>query len=74
MNRSMFKTLGKFAVGLTFAFALATTNVGCHKGGCEPCKTSKGCGAGCSKPCCAKVEKTSSPCPAGCAKPCCKKS
>ena len=61
MNRSMFKTLGKCVIGLSIAFALATTNIGCHKGGCEPCKTSK-------------AEKTSSPCPAGCTKPCCKKS
>ena len=70
MNRSMFKTLGKFAVGLTFAFALATTNVGCHKGGCDPCRTSKNCQPGCTKPCCKKVE---APCGTGCTKPCCKK-
>ena len=70
MNRSLLKTLGKVVVGISMALALSTTNLGCHKHGCEPCKTSKNCPAGCDKPCCKKV---SDPCPAGCTKPCCKK-
>ena len=74
MNRSMFKTLGKVILGLSFAFALSTVNLGCHKG-CDPCRTSKDpCKVGCAKPCCAKVERTVSPCAAGCTKPCCKRS
>lgn len=71
MNRSMFKTLGKIVLGLSFAFALSTVNLGCQKGGCEPCKTSKNCQPGCSKGCCKKAE--GAPCGGNCTKPCCKK-
>jgi hypothetical protein len=70
MNRSMFRTLGKVVLGLSFAFALSTMNLGCQKGGCEPCKTSKNCPPGCGKGCCKKAE---APCGSGCSKPCCKK-
>jgi|CXWL01.1.fsa_nt_gi hypothetical protein len=85
MNRSMFKTLGKVVIGLTLAFALATTNLGCQKGcGKEPCKTTKNCPPGCDKPGCKKGEKTEkteatpspcgkTPCGKDCQKPCCKK-
>jgi hypothetical protein len=65
MNRSMFKTLGKVVLGLSFACALSTMNLGCHHCG-EPCKSSN-----CDKPC---TKKVAEPCPAGCTKPCCKHS
>lgn len=55
MNRSMLKTLGKVVVGLSLALALSTANLGCHKHCGEPCKTSKNCPPGCTKPCCNKT-------------------
>ena len=71
MKRSMFRSIGRVAVGLVCVVALAAAPSGCIcvRGGCKPCCAKK-CGAGCTKPCCKKAE--GKKCPPGCTKPCCK--
>lgn len=76
MKRSMFRSIGRVAVGIVCVAAFAAAPSGCilFRGRCCACcqkAEGKKCPPGCTKPCCQKVE--GNKCPPGCTKPCCKK-